>query len=93
MSEKYNDSNYRPAQIVEGMKSVVAVGLGANRSEPILGRRTRPDGEYAYATTQSAREPRGRTGPFARKAEHRWHGPRLRGIAGLASQALVARPL
>src|SRR5262249_1253724 len=30
MSEKYNDSNYRPAQIVEGMKSVVAVGLGAS---------------------------------------------------------------
>src|SRR5262249_15907568 len=55
----------------------------------MLGRRTRRGGEYVCAAAQSAREPTGRIGPFARKAGHRGHRARLRSLVRLAGPALV----
>jgi len=70
---------------VEAMKSVVAVGAWCvDRPESVLGCRTRHDGEYARAATESAREPTGRIGAIAGKAGHRWDGTCVSGVVDLA---------
>src|SRR5262249_18433938 len=64
---------------------------GFDCSQPILGRRTHSNGEYACATTHSEREPTGRIGPAAWKTKHRRYGAGLCGIIVLTASTLVVQ--
>jgi hypothetical protein len=78
---------------VEVMKSVMVVGLGASvvRAYPWAPDTSRR--RICLCGHQSAREPAGRIGQIARKAEHRWHGARLRAIVSLCSVSAAAPAL